>query len=92
MTRPRMRVKMEHTTVSQACNLSQLRFVGRARAGREMRKVKKTKIAFTIPAVDTQSVLNHDMANLVDVPVSGHSDRSNMYGTLDTVGVACSCC
>jgi len=43
---------MEHTTVSQACSLSQPRFVGRARAGREMRKVKKTKMAFTTPAVD----------------------------------------
>lgn len=57
MTRPRTRVKMEHTTVSQACSLSQPRFVGRARAGREMRKVKKTKMAFTTPAVDNQSVL-----------------------------------
>jgi hypothetical protein len=64
MTRPRMRVKMEHTTVSQACSLSQPRFVGRARAGKEMRKVKKTKIAFTTPAVDSQQVLNHNMTKV----------------------------
>jgi hypothetical protein len=58
-----MRVKIEHTTVSQACSLSQPRFVGRVRAGRETRKVKKTKIEFTMPAVDTQSVLSQNMAN-----------------------------
>ena len=64
MARPRTRVKMEHTTMSQACSFSQPRFVGRARAGREIRKVKKTKIAFTTPAVDNKLVLNHGMANL----------------------------
>ena len=53
MNRPRMRVKKAQKTVMKPWSLSQPRFVGRARAGREIRKVMNMNTALTMPAVCT---------------------------------------
>lgn len=50
MKSPRTRVKNEQKTSSQPWSLSQPRFIGSARAGREMRKVRNMIIALTTPA------------------------------------------
>lgn len=49
--RPRPRVKMAQKTTSQPWARNQPRLVGRKRPGRDRRKVTKTKMAFTTPAV-----------------------------------------
>lgn len=51
MKSPRMRVKKEQKTSSQPWSLSQPRFIGSARAGRERRKVRNMITALTTPAV-----------------------------------------
>jgi hypothetical protein len=48
--RPRMSEKKEQATTIHPCRVSHFRFVGRARAGREMIKVAKTSSALTRPA------------------------------------------
>jgi hypothetical protein len=52
MATPSPRVKMAQMMMSAPWARSQPRFVGKNRAGREMRKVIKTNIAFTTPAAD----------------------------------------
>jgi hypothetical protein len=46
-----MREKNEQATTIHPCRVSHFRFVGSARAGREMMKVAKTSSALTRPAV-----------------------------------------
>ena len=46
-----MREKKEQATTIHPCSVSHFRFVGSARAGREMMKVAKTSSALTRPAV-----------------------------------------
>lgn len=47
---PRESVKSAEATRSQACSLSQIRFEGMKNAGRVRRKVRKIKMALTMPA------------------------------------------
>jgi hypothetical protein len=56
MNSPRIREKKEHPTTIQPWIFSQLRFIGRARAGREVTNVANTKIALTTPARIIMSV------------------------------------
>lgn len=51
MATPKLSVKVAQMTTSQPWARSQPRFVGRKRAGRESKKVTKTKMALTTPAV-----------------------------------------